>query len=395
MKIARINVLGPRHGYLTFVEIQTDEGMTGIGATDAPPSVVSALVEHGVPSLRSLLIGKNPCEPRRLWRTLFVDWQARRGRAAWGGLAVNAMAALDMALWDLAGKAQNKPLYELLGGAVQPRVMTYASGSLFDVRPDGSWVSKSRQDLLRECRCMVEQGFKAVKFGWSDRFAPKDEDNLAAMREVLGPATRLMLDFGCPAYWRDDWTVAAAIRAAHMLEKYNVYFWEEPLAPYNVEGYAVLTQAVDVKIASGESLDTTHLFDAFIDRRALDVVQPDAQQIGITQFDQVARKAHAAGMLCVPHGPWTVMDVAAHLHLLACAPNGDMVEYPAMVSFEYDPKLHREVTLNNFEIVEYPPLWKDGFLELPMRPGLGVGNFVHDAIRELDALYPETRAPCE
>ncbi len=390
MKITGINVLGPKHGYLSFVEIHTDEGLTGIGATDAPWCIVSALVEHGSISLRSLLIGENPCEPRRLWKKMFEKWQARRGRGAEGGLAVNAMAALDMALWDLAGKAQGKTVCELLGGAVQPQVMAYASASLFEVLTDGSWKKKTSEELVRECRAFVGQGFKAIKSGWGNCFAPEDDDNLAAMREAIGPSIRLMVDFGCPAYWTEGWNAASAIRAARMLEKHGVYFLEEAMRPDDVEGFSELSKAVDVKIATGESLTTVYQFDPFIERRALDIVQPDAQQIGITQFDEVQRKAGAAGMLCVPHGPWTAMTVASHLHLLASAPNGDMVEYPGMTSFEYDPKLHREVSLNNFKIVEYPPQLKDGYLQLSSRPGLGVGNLVHEAIRELDEIYPRT-----
>jgi D-galactarolactone cycloisomerase len=301
------------------------------------------------------------------------------------------MAALDMALWDLAGKAARKPIYELLGGAVQKQVMAYASATLFTVARDGSWMKKSTKDLVRECCWCLERGFKAIKYGWGNCFEREDEENLAAMREAVGPKIRLMIDVGCPAYWEEGWNARSAIRVARILEKYGVYFLEEALRPDDVVGFAKLSKAVRIRIASGESLTTTFQFDPIIDTRALDVIQPDAQQMGITQFHQVAKKAEKTGILCVPHGPWTAMCVAAHIHLLATLKTGDMIEYPCMESLGWSKRTFDEVSLNNFEIVEKPPVLRDGYLQLPSGPGLGAGRFVPSALKKLDRMYPAKR----
>jgi D-galactarolactone cycloisomerase len=387
MKITDIRVRGPSAGYLTLVEVHTDQGLTGIGATDAPPDVSRCVVEHGTTSLKSLLVGEDPRDPRRLWRKMFVRWQARRGRASEGGFAVNAMAAVDLALWDLAGKARGKPIYELLGGAVQPQVMAYASSSLFRIQPDGSWRKKSGADLVRQSRSYVEQGFRAIKFGWGNNFAKADEKRIAAIREAIGPKVRLMVDFGCPAYWTEGWNAAKAIRAARLLEKYGLYFLEEALLPHDVEGFATLSKTVKIRIASGESLTTVHQFEPFIERHALDIVQPDAQQLGVTQFHEIARNAAAAGILCMPHGPWTSTNIAAHVNLLATEKNGEMVEYPAPDLHEDEPPdVSRIFLLHVRDLVEKPIQLKDGFLQLPTAPGLGVGGFVEEALRRLESL---------
>jgi len=393
MKLTDLRAFGPRHGYVTFVEITTDGGLTGIGSTDAPLAIVKPIIEHGAISLRGLLIGEDPRDPARLWRKMFEQWQARRGRGSEGGLAANAMAALDMALWDLAGKAAGKPIYQLLGGAVQKQVMAYASATLFTVGRDGRWIKKTTKDLVRECRWCLKQGFRAIKFGWGNCFAREDEENLAAMRDTLGPKTRLMIDFGCPAYWTGGWNAKAAARATRMLEEYGVYFLEEPLAPHDFNGFMRLSKTAKVKIASGESLTTEYQFDPFIDCHALDIVQPDAQQMGITQFHRVAKKAERAGILCVPHGPWTAMCVAAHIHILATIKTGDMIEYPCMESLGWSKRTYDEVWLLNFEIVGKPPMLKDGYLQLPRGPGLGVGGFVPSALKKLDKFYPAKRRP--
>lgn len=392
MRIKKINILGPRHGYVTFIEVRSDDGLTGIGSTDAPRTIVAPIIEHGAISLRNLLLGEDPREPRRLWRKMFEVWQARRGRGSEGGLAVNAMAAIDMALWDLAGKAARKPIYELLGGAVQKQIMAYASATLFTVARDGSWVKKTTRQLFHECEWCLERGFKAIKYGWGNCFEREDEKNLAALRKNVGPKVRLMIDFGCPAYWEDGWNAKKAAAATRLLEKYGVYFLEEPLVPHDFEEFKKLSKIARVKIATGESLTTEYEFAPFIKSRALDIIQPDAQQMGITQFHRLAKKAEKAGILCVPHGPWTAMCVASHIHLLATIKTGDMIEYPCLESVGWNKRTHDEVSLNSFEIVEQPPVLKDGYLQLPKTPGLGVGGFVHSAIKELDRFYPAKRS---
>ena len=389
MKITEIHVFERIHPY-TLIEIRTDAGITGIGITQSPSRVIGPIIKGGKGSLENTLVGEDPRDTGRIWRKMSVGWGAQRGRGAEGGLGVNAMGAIDMALWDISGKAQGLPIYKLLGGAVQSKVMAYASASAFDylALETGNMRHKSAETLAMESRTYVEQGFKAVKFGWGNYFRPQDEEKLAAIREAIGPEVRLMIDFGSPAYWTEGWNAKAAIRAAKFLEKYGVYFFEEPMPPYDVEGYAAVTQAVDINIAGGESLTTTYEFQRFIARHAVDIVQPDAAQMGISQVNQVARSAEAAGILCIPHSPWSAMVVAAHLHVLATIPTGAMIEYVAFASSE-GAKLGEIVHLAFNEIVEHPLQLQDGFLQLPTTPGLGLGAYRHDAIAKLEAVLSE------
>lgn len=390
MKITDIRVHGGRLSSLTFVEVDTDEGLTGIGVTGSPSWIIGPIVLDRQGGLIRFLAGRDPLEPGRLWVRMFQGWQALRGRGGEGGMAVNAMGALDMALWDLAGKALDQPLCKLLGGAVQSRVMAYASGTAFD--PDSLAGKapprlKSPERLAAESRALVRQGFRAVKFGWGNHFRTEDEERLAAIRQAIGPRTRLMLDVGCPAYWTPGWNLKEAIRAARFLEAFDLYFLEEPMPPFDLEGYAALTRAVEVKIASGESLGTTHEFQPFIDRRALDVIQPDAAQMGVTQFQHVARRAEEAGLLCIPHSPWSATVVAAHLQILSTVSNGAMVEYPGWEALSEGSTSADGITrMAHEEIIERPLELSDGYLQLPESPGLGLGNYVPEALSRMEEL---------
>ena len=152
----------------------------------------------------------------------------------------------------------------------------------------------------------------------------------------------------------------------------NVYFFEEALCPLDVNGFAELTAATSLNIATGESLTTTEEFDRFIEQYALDIVQPDAAQMGITQTFEVAHEAEQAGIMCVPHGPWTVFTVTCHTQILSVAGLEPMIEYPALVSYRGEGLVTQRATaMSNYEIVETPPELVDGHVVLPQGPGLG------------------------
>ena len=392
MRITEIQVLGQQ---LCLVRVKTDQGITGIGATAAPSSAIRALINQGPGSLSQLLIGEDPTDTNRLWRKMFEQWQAQRGRGDEGGVAVNAMSAIDLALWDLTGKARGLPIYRLLGGAVQSEIMVYASATAFDIgllKREGVARHKSIPRLERECKKYLQEGFKAVKFGWGNHFAPRDLEALAAIRETLGKQTRLMIDFGCPAYLTHGWTVKDAIRVARLLEEYDIFFLEEALKPTDVDGFAQLTQSVDLKIASGESLTTVREFAPFIDRCALDIIQPDAQQMGITQMCRVAQRSEEAGLLCIPHCPWTSIAVAAHLNILATVSNGILIEYPAFASRAEESLEYATVDAAHYRIIQRPLQYKDGFLQLTESPGLGLGDLIPEAIAEIESLHQRKRS---
>ncbi len=381
MKITDVRIIGP-----TLVEVETDEGITGIGATAAPKPAIAALLESETVGLRPLLIGEDPTDINRLWRKMSEEWPAQVGRGGEGGMAVNAMAAVDIALWDIAGKACHLPIYKLLGGAIQPEVMVYASTSRSDRRLVHSHPMKGKtvEEMVQECEEYVEQGFKAIKFGWGNFFDSDGQEALAAIRQAIGSDIRLMIDFGCPDYVDHGWNVKDAIKVARLLKKYDIFFLEEALHPHDVEGFATLTQHSPIKIATGESLTTVRDFQRFIEGRAVDVVQPDAQQMGITQFIRVAQRAEEAGILCIPHGPWTAILVAAHLNVLATLSNGILIEYAAYASFEEGTAQQIETDAMLNKVIETPSTLRNGHLQLPESPGLGLGSFVPEAIAELE-----------
>jgi len=391
MKITDICVLSTKlpASAAAMVQVETDEGIVGVGSTSAPALAIAALVQSGPESIRAVLTGSDPTNTNDAWRKMFAS--GNRGRSGEGGLAVNAMAAVDMALWDIAGKARGVPVHELLGGAVQNEVMAYASGTAFDierVERTGELRMKSTDALIVESVENVTRGFKAIKFGWGNNFGPQDMEVLRAIRDAIGRDIRLMLDFGCPAYLEGGWNVKDAIRVARLLEELDIFFLEEPLYPYDVDGFTTLTAESPIKIATGESLTTVREFQPFITRHAVDIIQPDAQQIGITQLVRVVQRAEEAGIPCVPHGPWSAMTVAVHIAVLSTVSNGIMIEYPSYAVREGSTQQRLgEAMLDR--VIERPVVLTDGYLQLPDTPGLGLGDYDVDAIAELEDRYAE------
>jgi len=388
MKVSDIRIMGPgMPGRITLLQVETDAGITGIGATQSPAGPVAALVED----IKPLVIGEDPSDPGRLWRRMNEGWPALRGRAGEGGIAINAMAAIDIGVWDIAGKARGEPIHKLMGGAVKDRIAAYASATCYDYKVSlnaGEAVYKSSRALVAESRAYLDAGFKAIKFGWGNRFEPADLETLAAVRDAVGPDTHLMLDFGCPAYHDNAWSVEAAIEVAQRLQPFNLFFLEEALHPYDEDGFAKLTAASPVPIATGESLTTLRDFERFIDRRAVNIIQPDALQIGMTVLRQVADRAQTAGMLCIPHSPWSALSAAAHLQILSTFRSSVMIEYIAMAGFRRVPFLDRFYDGMLFRAVDTPTPFTEGCLELSERPGLGLGGFVPRAVDELEKLRP-------
>jgi L-alanine-DL-glutamate epimerase-like enolase superfamily enzyme len=387
--IAAVRVLDP-HRSATLVEIEADDGAVGIGLTQSAPAVIRPIIEDGPEALRTHLIGRDPLDVEGLWLAMWRGWPGQYGRGSEGGLAANAMGALDIALWDLAGKLRNEPVWRLLGGRVQDRVMAYASGSMFvssSYEEGGAWRQKSAGALAREAAGYVAAGFRAMKFGWGTNFEAEDRERLHAIRDGAGPDARIMVDVGCcPGYWTPGWNADAAIRAGTMLEEVDAFFMEEPMPPHDVEGHARVRAGTSTRVATGESLTTVHEFQRYIEREAVSIVQPDAGQMGITQAVHVALSADAAGLLCAPHSPWSAVLVAAHLAIQSTIRGGVLVEYPALATYDPGSRAGEVSRLMNFEVVEHPPDLVDGYLIPSDRPGLGVGAYVAAALDRLRAM---------
>lgn len=384
--IAAVRVLDP-HPSSTLVEIEADDGTVGIGLTQSAPAVIRPIIEDGPGALRTHLLGRDPLDIEGAWDAMWVGWPGQYGRGSEGGLAANAMAALDIALWDLAGKLRGEPVWKLLGGHVKERVMAYASGSMFvssSYEGTGPWRQKTPDALAAEAAGHVADGFRAMKFGWGAHFEAEDRDRLHAIRDGAGREARIMVDVGCcPGYLTPGWGADAAIRAGRMLEEIDAFFIEEPMPPHDIDGHARVRAGTRTRVATGESLTTVHEFERFIEREAISIVQPDAGQMGVTQAVAVARAADASGLLCAPHSPWSALLVAAHLAIQSTIEGGVLVEYPALATYDPGSRAGEISRLMNFEVVEHPFEVVDGYLIPSERPGLGVGGFVPEALEAL------------
>jgi L-alanine-DL-glutamate epimerase-like enolase superfamily enzyme len=328
----------------TLVEIGTDEGLTGLGScfTSRP------LVEAALTLLRPLLLGETAYEAERVSEKLrqHTFWQGR------GGAVEHAISGLDIALWDLLGKALGQPVSRLLGGNYRDRIKPYAS-ILFDDPP-----------VLREkLQQQVARGFRAIKMGWRPfgRVSRQlDELLIRTARETVGPDVELMVDAGgSEQFWPHG--VAWAREAARMLGDYRVTWFEEALKPDDVDGYRELRQGSPVMIATGEVLTRRQSFQPFITTRALDIIQPDVTKCGgLSEGRRLGWMAYDHGVLLVPHGWNTGVGVAADLALTAALPVARWVEYQTGVPYIE-------------ELIDPPfALDADGMLRVPTAPGLGI-----------------------
>ena len=327
----------------TLVAVYTDEGVTGWGSAFTNAAQVQAAI--GV--LEPLFRGENPLEPERVTEKLHANtfWMGR------GGSITHAISGIDIALWDILGKATGQPVGRLLGGRYRDRVRPYAS--LLMQEPG------RMKDKLLPVR---EQGFRAFKIGWGPfgrRNPAIDEQIVKEAREAVGPESLLMVDAGgSDAFWPQGYKWA--LRTAEMLADYNVHWFEEALPPDNMRDFVLLRQSSPVRISGGEVLTRRQSFEPWIQAGAFDIVQPDVTKVGgISDERRIAWMAEDNGIQFIPHGWNTALGLAADLHLASACRNTDLVEY-LMGSPFID------------EIVEKP--WKldaEGMLLIPEGPGLG------------------------
>jgi L-alanine-DL-glutamate epimerase-like enolase superfamily enzyme len=332
-----------------LIRIETDAGITGFGEVDSLPSVVKAIVDappsHAIASgLRHLLIGENPLEIDRLWHKLY------RGSIYYGrqGPAIHAISGIDIALWDIKGKALGQPIHRLLGGPHRPAIRAYAS----TLMPD---TPEETASVVAE---LVGRGFTAVKLGWGPfgRDAEQDVALVRAARRAAGDEVELMFDIGL------GWPNADhAIRQVRRFEEYRPYWVEEPLWPDDVAGYRKLADAVETRIACGEEDATRWGFAQLMERGHVDVIQPDVTRAGgISECVRIAQLAELRGVTMVPHAWSTGIIKAASLHLLGAMPHATFLEYCVQ-----ETALNQLLTVERFPVV-------DGMVALPERPGLGI-----------------------
>lgn len=338
----------------TLVEVLTDEGVTGWGEAFAqglePPQIAVAAIEC---ALKPLLIGADPLDTEVLWHRMYHHTRDY-GRK---GSVVSAISAVDIALWDIAGKAHGVPVHRLLGGAFRTSVQAYATGFY---RISGQGEAKR---LAEEAIRHHEAGFTLmkVKLGYGL------DDDLLVMREIrraLGERqVTLMVDTN------HAYGVAQAIRLGKALEGYDLRWYEEPVVPEDLAGYGEVRRALSMPIAGGENEHTLFGFREFLGHRCVDIAQPDIGSTGgFTACRHIIALAHSHGVQVNPHVWGSAIAQAASLQLIAAVPVAHHSVYAQEPIFEYDRSSHpfRQ------QLVKQPIEQVKGWLEVPAKPGLGV-----------------------
>jgi len=330
-----------------LVRVRTDSGLEGVGEADSSPEVVKAIIDapfsHNVTcGLRSLLIGENPLETERLWQKMY----RRTMYAGRRSVTITAMAAIDMALWDIKGKHYGEPVHRLLGGKQHDRIRAYAS-ILFG--RDG----KETADIGRRWR---EAGYTAVKFGWEPMGESEqvDIDLVCGAREGIGEDGILLIDAGCV------WDARTALRRAEAFAEQRPEWLEEPLQPDDVDGYRWLRDRSPIPIAAGEEECGRHSFRPLIDQRALDVYQVDLSRNGFTDAMYIKQRVEEIGARLCNHCYTSPVTHAASLHWLSTCRDAFLFE-----DCVEDSPLRHELTTEKIQA-------QAGWIEVPDRPGLGV-----------------------
>lgn len=286
---------------LGVVTVETDGGPCGVGYTS------TYLQEHfhlSMEYFKPLLIGEDPLDTQRLWQKMWVPKLVGRR-----GTTTRLISAIDIALWDIKAKACGLPLYKLLGGA-KDRIPVYAAGGYYAL-------GKGIDQLQREMAEYVDSGCRAVKMKVGAVDMAQDVMRVAAVREAIGPQTKLMVDANC-AYHAVD-----AIRFGRLIEKYDPYWFEEPVEPDDYEGMRALYDKVCVAVAAGENEYTSYGFRDLIQRGRVRILNVDVYLAGgVSEFMKIAALAQAFGCVIAPHGAHTL-----HSHLTCAIANSLILEY--------------------------------------------------------------------
>lgn len=334
----------PAENLHTLVAVRSDGGLVGFGSCFTSGTLVTGAVQL----LWPLLKNESSVEPERVSEKLRQSsfWQGR------GGAVEHAISGIDIALWDLMGQACEQPVSRLLGG-------NYRS----TIKPYGSILFDEPAPLKAMLESVVARGFKAIKMGWRPfgrRNRQFDELLVKTARETVGDEVELMVDAGgSEQFWPHgtNW----ARNTAEMLADYNIVWFEEPLPPDDIDGYAELTRVSPVPIAGGEVLTRRQAFQPWIERRAVDILQPDCTKNGgLSESRRIAWLAYDHNVQVVPHGWNTAIGLAADLQFSAAIPVARYVEYLTPCAY-VDGLLTEPLVLD-----------AAGHLTIPVKPGLGV-----------------------
>ena len=315
---------------MTQLEVHTDAGLIGRSI----PAGFTEIIER---NLAPVIRGENPFFVERIWDKMYRQWRKPVAK----GAVIQAIGAVDMAIWDIIGKALGKPAYQVLGGFTE-RVRVYAAGGYYEE-------GKSTADLAREMESYVKEGFRAVKMKVGGEPLGVDVERVRAVREAIGPKIDLLVDAN------NKWKAYEAIRFGRAVEKYDIFWFEEPVEPDDFKGCAEVRQALDIPIVAGENEFTRWGCRELLEARSADILNLDTVIAGgITEYKKIAALASAYHTPVSPHG-----NPFMAVHLLASVSNGLIMEtYPAIES-KY-----------NLALPLFPV--QEGYITVPDKPGLGI-----------------------
>ena len=348
---------------LCFVKIETDEGIYGWGECYTQSDRDVQITAH-VDQLRRYLIGRDPTNIKHFTQMAFDDFAGRRGSMDY----YCAISGLEHAMWDIAGKAYGAPVHKLIGGACRDKIRVYANG--------WSGGNPTPDSLAERASEVIEAGFTALKFdpipGRWRTYVSKDVEraaveNVRAVREAVGPDVDILVEMHrrlAPMH---------AVRIAHEIEQYRPFWFEEPILAENIPALASVRQKINIPVVTGEELYTKFEFREVFERQAADILNPDVCNVGgILELKEIAAMAEPYFVVISPHNfNSTTVGLAATIQVSAAIPNFLITEY--FVNLE---ELGRDIAKKPFEV-------KDGYIQIPDAPGLGI-----DLYEERLAAYP-------
>lgn len=350
MKITKIDthLVNLGHRNIPFVKVHTDEGIYGVGeAYSCGPDKATVEVIH---DFEEWLVGRDPRDVEALYHLMYA------GSRFPGGSVINAaISGIEHALWDIAGKAADLPVYRLVGGKCRDKIRVYQA-------PRGN----SPEELAANAVALIEKyGYTAIKMSpmpgnwqampWNQALR-ESEKRIAAVRDAVGPD----IDIGLDPHAR-IFEIGRAAQLCEVVSPYQPFFVEEALRPENYEAMAKLNDKVNVPLATGEMLYTRHEFRELINLQTVDIIQPDICLMGgLWEMKKVAAMAEASYMTVAPHNPCGPIATAVNVHFAASTTNFLILEY------------HADDAPPRRDLVDEPMKLVDGYLELPDKPGLGI-----------------------
>lgn len=373
MKITQVEIfhvhLRPQSGQRPIlVKISTDEGIYGLGEAGMAYGKGGSGAAATIKDFAELIIGEDPFNTEKIWERFLKDTFWGQGG---GTIIFSAISAIDIALWDIKGKALGVPVYKLLGGKVQPKLRAYAS----QLQLGWGKVRKPKgavEEYAEEARKAIADGYDAVKvdvlgFDREGKTLPKlegplshkyialGEERVRAIREAVGPDVDIIIENHA------DTDLVSAVQFAKAIEKYNIFFYEEINTPLNPKLLREAKEKIDIPLASGERIYARWGYLPYFENRSIDVIQPDLGSCGgFSEFKKIVDTAHAYEISVQAHVAGTGVAEAASLHAETAIPNFVIHEH------------HQKTLLPEYqELVKYDYQPKDGYYTVPELPGIG------------------------